>query len=97
MGHEMTGVVHSLGKKVKTDSLKKALKEGDRVIFPFFFPCISCYNCMRGEFGACKYRSRIPYADFKYCNSGYSQYFVLRKPHIIFHSVHLLKLLKLLT
>ena len=26
MGHEMTGVVHSLGKKVKTDSLKKPLK-----------------------------------------------------------------------
>ena len=39
MGHEMTVVVHSLGKKVKTDSLKKPLKEGDRVIFPFFFPC----------------------------------------------------------
>ena len=91
MGHEMTGVVHSLGKKVKTDSLKKPLKEGDRVIFPFFFPCISCYNCMRGEFGACKYRSRIPYSDFKYCNSGYSQYFVLRKPHIIFHSPKNLK------
>ena len=73
MGHEMTGIVHSLGKKVKTDSLKKLLKEGDRVIFPFFFPCIGCYNCIRGEFGACKYRSRIPYADFRYCNSGYSQ------------------------
>ena len=33
MGHEMTGVIHSLGKKVKTDSLKKPLKEGDRVSF----------------------------------------------------------------
>ena len=86
MGHEMTGVVHSLGKKVKTDSLKKPLKEGDRVIFPFFFPCTSCYNCIRGEFGACKFRVRKPYQEFPYCNSGFSQYFVLRSPHFIFHS-----------
>ena len=86
MGHEMTGVVHSMGSKVKTDSLKKPLREGDRVIFPFFFPCMSCYNCIKGEFGACKFRSRVPYQDFKYCNSGYSQYFVLRPPHFIFHS-----------
>ena len=60
MGHEMTGVVHSLGKKVKTDSLKKPLKEGDELFFHSFFPCISCYNCIRGEFGACKTDQEFP-------------------------------------
>ena len=85
-GHEMTGTVHKLGSKVKTDSLKIPLNEGDRVIFPYFFPCMSCYNCIKGELGACKFRLRRPYQDWKVCNSGYSQYFVLRAPHFIFHS-----------
>jgi len=83
-GHEMTGTVHKLGSKVKTDSLKNTLNEGDRVIFPYFFPCLSCYNCIRGEFGACKFRGRKSYQEWKICNSGYAQYYVLRAPHFIF-------------
>jgi len=31
LGHEFTGVVHSLGKGINTDSLRRPLKEGDRV------------------------------------------------------------------
>src|SRR5436853_5272275 len=30
-GHEFTGVVHSLGNGITTDSLRRPLKEGDRV------------------------------------------------------------------
>ena len=32
-GHEMTGTVARLGSQVKTDSLGRPLKEGDRVLF----------------------------------------------------------------
>ncbi|MBM3945088.1 MAG: hypothetical protein FJ317_06320, partial [SAR202 cluster bacterium] len=45
LGHELTGRVHSLGKKVKTDSHNVPLKEGDRVIFSYFTPCHRCYQC----------------------------------------------------
>ena len=57
-GHEFTGVVASLGKGVTTDSLRRSLKEGDRVAFPFFNPCNRCYWCMRGEHHVCPHRQR---------------------------------------
>src|SRR5215831_18168556 len=38
-GHEMTGRVARLGSKVTTDSLGRALKEGDRVAYTYFYPC----------------------------------------------------------
>src|SRR5207244_13248690 len=37
-GHEMTGRVHSLGSNIKTDSLGRPLKEGDRVAYAYFYP-----------------------------------------------------------
>ena len=86
LGHEMMGTVYKMGKNIKFDSLRNPLKEGDRVIFPYFFPCMSCYNCIRGEFGACKFRSRKTYNEWKYCNSGFSQYYYLKPPHFIFHA-----------
>jgi threonine dehydrogenase-like Zn-dependent dehydrogenase len=48
LGHEFTGVVHSLGRGIDTDSLRRPLREGDRVAFPFFFPCHHCYHCVQG-------------------------------------------------
>ena len=59
-GHEMMGSVAELGKNIKTDSLRKPLKEGDRVVYSYFFPCMKCYNCIRGELGGCKYRRANP-------------------------------------
>ena len=56
-GHEMMGTVAELGSKVTTDSLRRPLHEGDRVAFAYFFPCMRCYNCIRGEMGACKFRA----------------------------------------
>ena len=84
-GHEMMGVVASLGEKIKTDSLRNPLKEGDRVAYSYFFPCTKCYNCIRGEFGACKYRmGRKPLDEFPYCNGGFAQYYYLRSPQYVF-------------
>lgn len=84
-GHEMMGEVAAMGSKITTDSLRRPIKEGDRVAFSYFFPCARCYNCLRGEFGACKFRlGRKPLDEFPYCNGGFAQYYYLRSPHYIF-------------
>ena len=67
MGHEMTGVVHSLGKKVKTDSLKKPLKEGDRVIFPFFFLVLVVITVLEESLGPVNTDQEF-LCGCKYCN-----------------------------
>src|SRR3989304_6544708 len=48
LGHEMTGHVHKLGANVTTDSQGQPLKEGDRIVYPYFFPCRRCYQRLRG-------------------------------------------------
>ena len=87
-GHEFTGVVHSLGKGVTTDSLRRPLKEGDRVAFPFFNPCNRCYWCMRGEHHACPHRHRksqqFTLNEYPYCDGGYAEYYYLPPGHYVF-------------
>lgn len=87
LGHEFTGVVDSIGAGVSTDSLRRPLKEGDRVAFPFFFPCNRCYNCVRGEHHACSYRQRRNQSgldDYPYCDGGMAEYFYLQPGHYVF-------------
>ena len=84
LGHEFTGVVHSLGKGIDTDSLRRPLKAGDRVAFPFFFPCHHCYHCIRGEHHACTFRTRrnmVGLDAYPYCNGGMAEYFYLQPTH----------------
>ncbi|HUZ78992.1 MAG TPA: zinc-binding dehydrogenase [Chloroflexota bacterium] len=84
-GHEMMGVVEQLGSRIDTDSLRRPLKEGDRVAFAYFFPCMRCYNCIRGEMGACKFRGgRRPLSEWAVCNGGFAQYYYLRAPQFLF-------------
>ena len=87
-GHEFTGVVHSLGRGVETDSLRRPLKEGDRVAFPFFNPCNRCYWCVRGEHHACPHRTRrsMQYNldQYPYCDGGYADYYYLPPGHYVF-------------
>ena len=80
LGHEFTGKVAALGKGAETDSLRRPLKEGDRVAFPFFFPCHNCYHCIRGEHRACQFRSRPNnrgIEEYPYASGGYSEYFYI--------------------
>lgn len=86
LGHEMTGVVHSLGEGVNADSRGDPLKEGDRVVFPYFFPCKHCYNCLRGELNHCpnRFRFRASVNEYPYCNGGFSEYFYLFPGHFVF-------------
>ncbi|MEM2983077.1 MAG: zinc-binding dehydrogenase [Candidatus Bathyarchaeia archaeon] len=53
-GHEMTGRVARLGKEIKSDSTGKPLKEGDRVIYPYFMFCGTCRPCLNGRRTVCQ-------------------------------------------
>jgi threonine dehydrogenase-like Zn-dependent dehydrogenase len=87
-GHEFTGVVASLGRGVETDSLRRPLREGDRVAFPFFNPCHRCYWCVRGEHHACPHRHRrsiqLTLKEYPYCDGGFADYYYLPPGHYVF-------------
>ena len=88
-GHECSGVVDTLTGGITTDSLRRPLKEGDRVVFPFFFPCQRCYQCTHGEMHACTFRSHPrmggdSWEDYPYCDGGFAQYYKLPPNHWIF-------------
>jgi L-iditol 2-dehydrogenase len=86
LGHEMTGVIAAIGSEVSTDSMGRSLKEGDRVAYTYFFPCMRCYNCLRGQLNACpnRTRHRKPVEEYPYCSGGFSQYFYLHPGHFVF-------------
>lgn len=86
LGHEMTGYVHTLGKNINTDSLGNPLKEGDRVVFTYFFPCRRCYVCLRGDLNNCpaRFRFRASIEEYPYCSGGFAEYFYLPPGHFIF-------------
>ncbi len=53
LGHEMTGEVTALGKGIAADSAGTPLREGDRVVFRYFYPCGRCRACASGITRAC--------------------------------------------
>ena len=86
LGHELAGVVDTLGPGITTDCMGKPLKEGDRVAFTYFFPCRRCYNCLRGELNHCpdRFRFRASIEEFPYCNGGFAEYYYLFPGHFVF-------------
>jgi threonine dehydrogenase-like Zn-dependent dehydrogenase len=54
LGHEMVGAVEAFGDGVSTDSSGAALQVGTRVVFPYFFCCHTCRNCLAGRRNACQ-------------------------------------------
>lgn len=55
-GHEMVGRVFRLGRDLRTNSLGQELREGDRVVFPYFFPCHRCWYCLNRQMANCPHR-----------------------------------------
>jgi threonine dehydrogenase-like Zn-dependent dehydrogenase len=53
LGHEMVGAVEVLGNGVSVDSNGAPLQPGSRVVFPYFFVCHTCRNCLAGRRNAC--------------------------------------------
>lgn len=85
MGHEMTGRVARLGSDVTADALGNPLKEGDRLVYSYFYPCRRCdacrandpHHCTSRRIGAGRSRSDSPphftgaYADYYYLRPGH--------------------------
>ncbi len=86
LGHEMTGRAAKLGANVTTDSLGQPLKEGDRIVYPYFFPCRRCYQCLRGQFAACQTKyPPPPVADnLPHFTGAYAEYFYMRTAAFVF-------------
>lgn len=86
LGHEMTGRVAKLGANVSTDSLGRPLKEGDRIVYPYFIPCRRCYQCLRGEYSACPVKMPPPpIADNPpHFTGAYAEYYYMRDAAFVF-------------
>jgi threonine dehydrogenase-like Zn-dependent dehydrogenase len=84
-GHEMVGRVAELGAGVTSDSLGRPLREGDRITYPYFYPCRRCPVCLRGDFAACpNERARRPVAEAPHFTGAYADYYYLRPGHHVF-------------
>src|SRR4030095_8733074 len=62
------------------------LREGDRVVFCYFFPCGRCPVCLHDEMGSCpqKGRPNRVAGTAPYFNTAYGDYYYLRPNHFIF-------------
>lgn len=87
LGHEMTGEIAKLGAGVSTDSMGQSLKEGDRVVYTYFYPCRRCLDCTSGHFSVCTHRSehyKESANDWPHLNGGFADYYYLRPGHFVF-------------
>lgn len=87
LGHEMVGVVAALGDGVSADSNGKPLENGTRVVFPYFFCCHTCRNCLAGRRNACLNlkMAMLGRADEPpYFVGGYGDYFVLPAGAVVY-------------
>jgi L-iditol 2-dehydrogenase len=71
LGHEATGVIDQVGKKVKS------LKVGDRVFISHHVPCNNCRHCQRGHHTACETLHTTNYYP-----GGFSQYIKVPKINV---------------
>jgi L-iditol 2-dehydrogenase len=85
-GHEMTGRVARLGSQVKTDSLGRPLREGDRVAYTYFYPCGRCYACLNNERASCPAKIERPRSprEFPHFHGAFAEYYYLRPGGAIF-------------
>lgn len=77
-GHEMTGRVYALGRDVKTDSLGRPLKEGDRIAYAYFYPCNRCYQCNKAEFATCPNKLLTMGPSISKFSGAYGEYYYLK-------------------
>ena len=87
LGHEMVGIVAALGDGIDTDSNGRRLEAGRRVVFPYFFCCHICRNCLAGRRNACLNlkMAMLGRADEPpYFVGGYADYFVLPAGAVVY-------------
>jgi len=86
-GHEMVGRVARLGPGVSTDSRGRPLREGDRIVYAYFYPCRRCPVCLRGRLSACPHEvARRPLGEPPYFTSAYADYYYLRPGHWVYRA-----------
>lgn len=86
-GHEMVGRVAALGAGVTSDSLGRPLREGDRIVYGYFYPCRRCPVCLRGQFAACPNEvARRPLGEPPYFTAAYADYYYLRPGHVAYRA-----------
>ncbi len=85
-GHEMTGRVARLGAKVKSDSLGRPLREGDRVAYTYFYPCRRCHACLNNQPAACPNKIERPLGPsaFPHLHGAFADHYYLRPGGYIF-------------
>jgi threonine dehydrogenase-like Zn-dependent dehydrogenase len=87
LGHEMMGVVYALGRNVKTDSLGRPLKEGDRICYSYFRNCGACWSCLSGT-AACQYRYRdwigVSADLHPHFRGAFGEYYYMHPGHWVF-------------
>ncbi|RRR43177.1 zinc-binding alcohol dehydrogenase [Mycolicibacter terrae] len=87
LGHEMVGSVAELGAGVTTDANGKPLDVGTRVVFPYFFCCHTCRNCLAGRRNGCLNlkMAMLGRADEPpYFVGGYGDYFLLPAGAVVY-------------
>lgn len=87
LGHEMVGAIEVLGDGVTADSNGKPLAEGTRVVFPYFYCCHSCRNCLAGRRNACLNlkMAMLGRADQPpYFVGGYGDYYLLPAGAVVY-------------
>jgi threonine dehydrogenase-like Zn-dependent dehydrogenase len=85
-GHEMCGRVARLGAKVRTDSLGRPLKEGDRVTYCYFYPCGRCPACIKNRPAACPNKVGRPLgpSQFPHFHGAFAEYYYLKPGGFVF-------------
>jgi L-iditol 2-dehydrogenase len=73
LGHEATGVIDQVGKKVKN------IQVGDRVFVSHHVPCNACIHCEKGHHTACE-----TLHNTNYYPGGFSQYIKVPKINVQF-------------
>ncbi|WP_409464913.1 zinc-binding dehydrogenase [Amycolatopsis sp. GA6-003] len=87
IGHEMTGVVHSLGPGVDRDWSGAPLRPGDRIVCQYFAPCGRCRPCLRGRSEACLRQHRAfvgKPSEFPHFRGAFADYFYVRPTMAVF-------------
>lgn len=87
LGHEMVGAVAVLGEGISADSNGSPLTLGTRVVFPYFFSCHTCRQCLAGRRNACLNlrMAMLGRADEPpFFVGGYGDYFLLPAGAVVY-------------
>lgn len=87
LGHEMVGAITALGEGVTRDANGAPLQIGTRVVFPYFFCCHTCRNCLAGRRNACENlkMAMLGRADEPpFFVGGYGDYFLLPAGAVVY-------------